>query len=159
MQNLPARFEYTVMVPTLRAMFRTRFRRTPSKSGARWVAACLACLCAHAMANPQPGMETLFYSPLERQQVELARLSQAEPEAEATFARLSGVVSRAGGKGTVFINGAAVPEGTPKTGQIRGMDAVIDGKRLRVGESIDKTNGARSDVVKPGAVTVKKTRP
>lgn len=159
MQNLQACFAYAAVVPTLRSMLRVRFQWMSSRLGSQWVAALLACFGTVAVANPPPAMETLFYTPLERQQVERLRLSQTEPAAEATFARVSGVVRRAAGKGTVWINGAPVAEGTPKTGQIRGMDAMVDGKRLRVGESIDKTNGARSDVVEPGAVTVKKNRP
>ena len=107
-------------------------------------------------------METLFYTPLERQKVVRARLAQVDPglesdaQAESSFAKLSGVVRRAGGKGTVWINGMPVPEGNLKNGKIRGMDAIVDGQRLRVGESIDKSSGERSDVVEPGAVTVQR---
>ncbi len=130
----------------------------------RWAAAVLGCLSTVAMASPQPGLDTLFYTQIERQKIDRIRLSHVEPgsesesEAQASFAKLSGVVRRAAGKGTVWVNGTPSPEGAANASKIRGMGAIVEGQQLRVGESIDKSSGARSDVVQPGAVTVQRRR-
>ncbi len=71
---------------------------------------------------------------------------------------LSGVVRRGNSKGTVWINGEALSEGSPRTPRIVGVDAVVQGRQLRVGESIDELSGVRRDVVVPGAVTVNKSK-
>jgi hypothetical protein len=116
---------------------------------------CAAMLCsvpAWVGAGPVADLETLFYTPAERQAMTLRRSGQ-EGDAGVIATRLTGVVHRAGGKGTVWVNGKAYPEGSPGTGAIKGVDAVVDGRRLRVGEGIDTATGARVDVVTPGAVT------
>lgn len=156
MQNLQHHFAYLPTVHRLGLMLRNFLQCSLWHGGYTLVAAVVTCLSAAVAASPQPPMETLFYTPLERQKIVRSRLSMVEPEAEASLVQLSGVVRRSAGKGTVWVNGQPSPEGAPKTSQIRGMDAVVDGQRLRVGESVDKITGVRSDVVKPGTVTVKR---
>lgn len=97
-------------------------------------------------------LETLLYTPAQRHDINRSRQGMAGASA-ATITRLSGVVRRAGGKGTMWINGQPYPEGSPQAGEIKGVDAVVEGRQLRVGQGIDKTTGARTDVVAPGAVT------
>lgn len=103
-------------------------------------------------ASPVNDLETLFYTPAERQAITLRRHGQ-ESATATTAMRLTGVVQRAGGKGTVWVNDKAYPEGSPNTGAIKDVDAMVDGRRLRVGEGIDTSTGARVDIVAPGAVT------
>lgn len=160
MQDRQPRFAYSVMMTKLGSMVRTRSKWMQSSGWPRCGAALLVFLSTLATASPQPGMETLFYTPLERQNINRVRLSQVVPgtesDADASFAKLSGVVRRAAGKGTVWINGTPVPEGASKAAKLRGVDAIVDGQQLHVGQSIDKSTGVRSDVVQPGAVTVQK---
>jgi len=113
-------------------------------------------LCAPmlTLASKPADLETLFYTPAQRQDISRSRQGLPGTDNAATT-RLNGVVHRAGGKGTVWINDQAFAEGSPQTGQIKGVDAVVEGRRLRVGEAIDKASGARTDVVTPGAVTVR----
>lgn len=99
-------------------------------------------------------LNTLFYTPAQRQQISHARQPDTGAEAPSTM-RLSGVVRRSGRKGTVWINSKALPEGDTNTPHLTGMDAVVDGQRLRVGESLDTVSGVRSDLVAPGSVTVR----
>jgi hypothetical protein len=127
----------------------------PLYSHASKFALCAALLCAlpaGVWAGPVPGLETLFYTPAERSNMTLRRIGQ-EGDAPVTTTRLTGVVRRAGGKGTIWINAKPIPEGSPSVGAIQGGGAVVDGRHLRVGEGIDTTTGARTDIVAPGAVT------
>lgn len=98
-------------------------------------------------------LQTLFYTPAQRQEMSHARQGLAGI-AEATSTRLNGVVHRAAGKGTVWLNHQPHREGSPPGGPIRGVDALVDGRQLRVGESVDKVSGERTDVLVPGAVRV-----
>lgn len=116
-------------------------------------AAVLCGMPAGVWAAPVVGLETLFYTPAERLSMSPGHMGQESTD-PVTTTRLTGVVRRAGGKSTAWINAKPVPEGSPNVGAIQGGGAVVDGRRLRVGEGIDTTTGARVDVVAPGAVTV-----
>jgi len=114
----------------------------------------LCALPAGVWARPFAGLETLFYTPAERQKMTLNRTGQAGV-APVSATRLTGVVRRAHGKSTVWINAQPVAEGSPVVEAIQAGSAVVNGHRLRVGEGIDTSSGERLDVVVPGAVTVK----
>ena len=77
------------------------------------------------------------------------------------FVSLKGLVRRGTGKGTSWINGQTVPEGQaiPPAGVpiISSRQVTIDGKSLRVGETLDVENGAKSDFI-PGNATVKRQK-
>jgi hypothetical protein len=103
-------------------------------------------------------MHTLFYTPAQRADIVRARMGSAEDLSSGATSQLTGIVRRGNGKSTVWINGKAQPEGDAKTPPIKGLDAVVEGQRLRVGESVDVFTGARGDVVAPGAVTVKRPK-
>lgn len=126
--------------------------------------AILLCAVNPVRADVAPEIGTLFYTPAQRQDIGRARqglsgtsgLSDAADTAAA--ARLSGVVHRAGGKGTVWINDRPYAEGNSQGAKIKGVDAIVQGQRLRVGERIDKASGERTDLVAPGAITVRKPR-
>lgn len=117
---------------------------------------CAAVLVGHpvlAVESPRAALGTLFYTPVQRQEISRARQSNPEVDSSSTV-RLSGVVRRNDRKGTVWVNHKALPEGGANAPRLLGLDAVVDGKRLRVGESLDTLSGARSDLVAPGAVTL-----
>ena len=103
-------------------------------------------------------MHTLFYTPAQRADIVRARKGSAEDLSSAAISQFTGIVRRANGKSTVWVNDKALPEGDAKTPPIKGLDAVVEGQRLRVGESVDVFTGARGDVVAPGAVTVKRPK-
>ena len=113
------------------------------------------CTPSLALAIPQSALQTLFYTPAQRQEMSRARLGLTGAQ-EATSTRLDGVVLRAAGKSTVWLNQQAHREGQAPAGPLRGVDALVDGQRLRVGERVDKTSGERTDVLAPGAVQVHK---
>ena len=118
--------------------------------------AFVAVLCAPmlALGAESADLETLFYTPSQRLDINRGRQGLGAAVNAAT-ARLNGVVRRAGGKSTVWINDQPYAEGSTQAAPLKGVDAVVQGQRLRVGESIDKASGERTDVVAPGAVTVR----
>lgn len=117
-------------------------------------AAALFGMPAGAWAGPVAGLETLFYTPAERLVMAPGHIAQESAAAPAAATRLTGVVRRANGKGTVWVNSKPIPEGSPLVGNIESGSAMVDGNSLRVGEGVDTTTGERVDIVKPGAVTV-----
>ena len=109
---------------------------------------------ALAAADAREALNTLLYTPAQRQQIVQARQPQAGEQAVTTsVTHLQGVVRRGAGRSTVWVNGKSLPEGQAQTPRLRGVDAVVAGQRLRVGEAIDTLSGARSDVVVPGTVS------
>jgi hypothetical protein len=117
-------------------------------------ALALVGCAALAAGEPRVALDTLLYTPLQRQQILQARQSETGEQAVTTsVSHLQGVVRRGAGKSTVWVNGNSLPEGQAQTPVLRGVDAVLAGQRLRVGEAIDALSGARSDVVVPGTVT------
>lgn len=120
----------------------------------RAVLVATLCFPMLALGATSADLETLFYTPAERIDISRSRQGLAGA-ANAASTRLNGVVRRAGGKSTVWINDQPYAEGSLDAAPIKGVDAIVQGRRLRVGESIDKTSGERTDVVAPGAVTVR----
>lgn len=136
--------------------------------------ACMASGLAPSigLAQPADALGTLLYSPEQRRAIELARTglgsgaenlgsgapgmaaSGAAPAAavNSSTIRLDGVVARARGKSTAWVNGDPIAQGTSRTTVIVGSEAVVDGHRLRVGQSFNKDTGTKSDVVAPGEV-------
>jgi hypothetical protein len=118
--------------------------------------ATLAALAVHGViAAPidQSELGTLFYTVNQRLAISRAR----HPETVlgvSDISQLQGVVRRSQGQGTVWVNGEALPESNVVAPRIKGVDAVIEGQRLRVGQSVNKSTGERSDIVDPGAVTL-----
>lgn len=125
-------------------------------TGHAFLAVCAAVLVGQPVLAVEPSravLDTLFYTPAQRQEISRARQPNTEAQSSSTV-RLSGVVRRNDRRGTVWVNNKALPEGGATTPPIRGMDAVVEGQRLRVGESLDTLSGTRVDLVAPGAVTV-----
>lgn len=122
-----------------------------------WVVATLLGQAIGAGAAPIDDLATLFYTPLQRQAISAGRQPTLKPGDMADLAtstQLNGIVLRAGGNGTVWLNHKPVPEGTSPAGKIQALGAMVDGRHMRVGESVDRLTGARTDVVEPGAVRV-----
>ncbi len=106
---------------------------------------------------------TLFYSPTERAAVVAGRSEESAgpiQPSNGSWVSLKGLVKRDRQRGTAWVNGQAVHEGSPVEGV--GVPAIgpkritIDGKSLRVGESVDLESGARADVLPGDALRVRK---
>lgn len=75
---------------------------------------------------------------------------------------VSGVVTRGGGKGTAWINKRSVAEGEAITAVgvpvLEAGRIVIDGKPVRVRETLELESGTRSDALPAGAVSVRPSK-
>lgn len=122
----------------------------------------LGSVVSGALAQTPPPdsapLDTLFYTPQERKAITLARKGVQDAGPESSLSRYQGIVRRSAGKNTLWINGKALPQGAPGTPATVGLDALVDGTRLRVGQALDTSSGERSDVVVPGAVTLQKAK-
>lgn len=71
---------------------------------------------------------------------------------------VSGIVSRSGGKSVVWLNGQPVAETKPDTSlpsfRLSRDHAVIDGKAVKVGETVDTVSGEHLSPLPKGAVKV-----
>lgn len=124
----------------------------------------VSALGAEAL-NPAQGerLGTLFYSAAERSAIALERQGEAAAAVEASsVVNVSGIVKRERGNSTVWLNGRAVAEGqnmAPTARTTISIDGVtLDGQRVRVGEAVDINTHERTDIVAPGAVTIKKRK-
>ena len=141
--------------PTIRPMQQRTCQWNIRHQAARWTVLALLSQALVAVAAPLGDLPTLFYSPLERQAITAGRLpapAAGKVAESASTTQLNGIVRRSGGKGTAWVNDKPVPEGTPPAGKIQAQGAEVYGRRMRVGESVDRISGARTDVVAPGAV-------
>jgi hypothetical protein len=123
--------------------------------GAIWAAFAFCLWPAMGLTQPADALGTLMYTPAQRQVMGQSRLGIVEgttAPVRSSRTRLDGVVARARGRGTAWVNGEPVGQGTNPSTHIQGTEAIVDGHRLRVGQSIDKSTGVTSDVVAPGAV-------
>lgn len=140
------------------------FRCSPQKI--RFHAGLLLCWSAFtALANEPPSQSldnlgTLFYSSSERAAVLKARLGEVDAPSINTIFTVDGVVKRAGGKSTAWINGLAIPEGqspfpTPLRLVINVGGITVKGTRVRIGETVNLDNLQRTDFVAPGSLISK----
>ncbi|MDP1610049.1 MAG: hypothetical protein Q8M11_03255 [Sulfuritalea sp.] len=111
----------------------------------------------------QERLGTLLFSPAERSTIAAARRDeQGQAVGSGTSVALSGLVKRGRDKGTVWINGQAVAEGqaVPAAGipVIESKQVVIDGRPVRVRETLDLESGARTDALPQGAVSVRRQK-
>lgn len=129
----------------------------------------LACALLAPRAAPAQELGRLFFTPEQREALDARRRARL-PDKPAALApspttRVDGSVQRSSGRSTVWIDGAAVPDGTQPEGLRirRGGDPsrihVIvgeDGRRieLRVGETLDRATGEVKDVVGAGEVRI-----
>jgi hypothetical protein len=125
--------------------------------GTLWLGVGTCALPSLAVAQ-EAVLNTLLYTPAQRLAMGQARQGPHGTAGTAAIAsrpstsRLDGVVARARGRGTAWVNGEAVAQGAGPSTVILGTEAIVEGHRLRVGQSFDKSTGVKSDVVAPGAV-------
>ncbi|MDP2369886.1 MAG: hypothetical protein Q8M25_16885 [Rhodoferax sp.] len=102
---------------------------------------------------------TLFYSAAERSAIAQARQGEAGAALLSTRMTVNGLVKRTGGNSTAWVNGQAVVDGHTlrQVGKVsvQRHSVGLDGKSVRVGESLDLSTQGRTDIVAPGAVTVR----
>jgi len=126
------------------------------------IVALLPAIGSNACAQARLG--TLFYSPPERVALAVARNGDQPSEIQEVRSSLavSGLVKRSPQKGTLWINGQAIPEGQAvppaSAPTIMATGVIVDGKQLRVGETLDLTSGERADFIPEGSVKVKQAK-
>lgn len=107
-------------------------------------------------APPAEQLGTLFYSPAERAAITSGREEKGGAVIPASL-KLGGIVKRETGKGTVWLNNQPLNEGQSvplaSTPSITATGIHIDGKAVRVGETVNLVTGERSDILPPGAVS------
>lgn len=116
----------------------------------------------------------LFFTPEQRAALDARRKARMpdKPAAvvvESPVTRLDGLVTRSGGKSTVWVNGEAVPEGSQPEGlrvrprradsgkvtvEIGETDSRVD---LKIGQSFDRASGEVKDSLEGGEVKVHPT--
>ncbi|MDD5759128.1 MAG: hypothetical protein PHI06_08600 [Desulfobulbaceae bacterium] len=122
----------------------------------------LLSLFANSVIAAEKQLGTVFYSPAERRSLVAVRNGAQEkataddenalgevptveekPKSSRTRYTVSGIVSRSGGKSVAWINGQPVGEASSQEGlpdvDLSDGRVVIDGKTVKVGESIDIT--------------------
>lgn len=126
-------------------------------------ASVLALLCVAGICHAQSesfSFGTLLFSPAERAAIAAGRKGEGvAPEAAGSVVKLTGVVARSGHKGTAWINGRPVAEGeavaNAGTPVIEAGRVVIEGRPVRVRESLEVETGAKSDTLRGGSVSVR----
>lgn len=133
----------------------------------------VALLGAMLASGPAAGQELgrLFFTPEQRTALDARRKARVpdKPAAsvvESAVTRVDGVVSRGGGKSTVWVNGEPIPEGAQPEGlRVRARksdssrvtmeqgaaDTLVD---LKIGQSFDSATGEVKDVMRSGEVKV-----
>jgi hypothetical protein len=135
-------------------------------------AAILAGLLGATAASGAAAQELgrLFFTPEQRTALDARRKARvldkpaATPQAESPVTRVNGVVQRAGGKSTVWVNGEAIPDspqagaqGAPRPaggGRVSVPGEGSKGIDMRVGESLNRGSGEVSDIVGKDEVKV-----
>lgn len=106
---------------------------------------------------------TLFYSSAERAAIVAGRKDEATAAYSSGAAvSLSGLVRRPGRKSTAWINGQIVEEGQAVTAagvpSIGKKTVLIDGREVKVRETLDLETGTRTDALPQGAVSVRNSK-
>jgi hypothetical protein len=121
------------------------------------VLAAPSLVCAQ---SSQGSLGTLLYSPAERAAIVAARRGeQVGVMSSGASVTVSGLVKRGRQKSTTWINGQTVAEGQPVPSAgvpaIEAKSVTIDGRSVRVRETLDLESGARTDALPQGAVSVR----
>ena len=113
----------------------------------------------------------LFFTPEQREALDGRRKARVPDKPAAVVVaspttRLDGYVQRSSGPSTVFINGEALPEGSPEAPRIgRSQEGRVSvpvgegGRRagLRPGEVLDRGTGEVRDVIGDGEIRVRRS--
>jgi hypothetical protein len=134
------------------------------------IAATLLALIAGVACAAGAGAQELgrlFFTPEQRAALDARRKARvpdkpaATPQAESPITRIQGAVQRSGGRSTVWVNGEAIPEGSPGGAQSHSSGRVTlpagEGAQrydLRVGESLDRGSGEVKDVIGEGEIKI-----
>ena len=131
----------------------------------------LACALLAPGAVPAQELGRLFFTPEQRDALDARRKARLPDKpvalAPSPTTRIDGSVQRSSGRSTVWIDGAAVPDGTQPEGLRvrRGGDPSRinvtvgeEGRRieLRVGETLDRATGEVKDVIGDGKVRIRR---
>ena len=121
-------------------------------------------LTAELAFSPAERLGTIFYSAAERKNITLAR-SGVEPGTGPEVPQVinvNGVVKRQGNNSTAWVNGQPVQEGellsTSQRVTITVGGIKLDGEPVKVGEKMDVVNQERTDLLAPGALTVRRAK-
>jgi hypothetical protein len=135
----------------------------------RTAALLLLCAALAPRAAIAQDLGRLFFTPEQRDALDARRKARLPDKptalAPSPTTRIDGSVTRSSGRSTLWIDGAAVPDGTQPEGLRirRSSDAsrVIvvvgeDGRRidLRVGETLDRASGEVKSVIGDGEVRI-----
>ena len=121
----------------------------------------LLALFAHDLYAQELGR--LFFTPEQREALDARRRARvpdkpsAAPVAASPVTRVDGYVKRSGGPPTVWINGESMTDTVPDGGRV--PVTVGEGgarARLKPGESLDRGNGAVSDLIGDGEIRVQR---
>lgn len=125
-----------------------------------------SALASEVPIQPGERLNTLVYSPAERAAITRARQVQGQAQAEAApisnQMTVNGVVRRKDGNSTAWVNGQAIKDGQPSppanrvTTTERGV--MLNDRPARVGETLDLGTLERTDIVTPGAVTIRRSK-
>lgn len=145
------------------------------EKGARFIGGAILLLlcCSDLLAADRP-LGTVFYSPEERAALVAARHADTTNTGQGQGASndkdreespkslpyaVSGIVKRGGGKSVVWLNGQPVAEtklnASLPSFHLSSDHVVIDGKAVKVGETLDAVSGKRLSPLPVGAVKVK----
>lgn len=150
--------------------FPSRFFRLPfiCKTGGMTLLMTINTLCV-AQTHPAPEQEipSLFYSAAERARIEQQRkgldMNEAEGVSPNTLRQIqfNGWVDRKENRSTIWINQRPWLEGTqdipgyPSHLDHKASGLRIDGRTLRVGETLDLESKQQTDLLPSGALTVR----
>lgn len=134
----------------------------------------LILLCGHSALAADHHLGTIFFSPKERAELVARRVGAEEatlahdeivttetvvkaPPTSLPYA-VSGIVTRSGGKSVAWINGRPVAEAQPDASlppiRLSHDHVVIDGKSVKVGETLDNISGKRFSPLPADSVKV-----
>ena len=100
---------------------------------------------ASPSTTPATSLGRLFFTPAQRAILDRQRLTGFQAPAHQGMVTINGQMHRSGGQTTTWLNGEAVSGIAPPAG--------------RVGETIDRDNGQRKDVLNGGRIVVTPGRP
>ncbi len=135
----------------------------------RAAAALLLCAALAPRAAVAQELGRLFFTPEQRDALDARRKARLPDKpvalAPSPTTRIDGSVQRSSGRSTLWIDGAAVPDGVQpeglrvrRSGDASRLTVIVgDGDRrvdLRVGETLDRATGEVKDVIGEGEVRI-----
>jgi len=125
-----------------------------SRDAVRLALAALALASSLAAPARADDLGRLFFTPQERQDLDRRRASGVAERGETpaeSLVTVNGQVTRSGGKTTTWVNGV------PHDDAYRSRDparAAVQGRSLKIGETLDRSRGAVTDPLQGGEIRV-----